>query len=287
MTKLCLDVIGDPIGHSKSPYIHETVLQELNIPYEYRKVKVQKGQLDSYLDEVTVLGISGFNLTMPHKVDVLPYLDFIDDDAKFFNSVNTVKVKDGKLLGYNTDGQGMLIAMKEKGFEPLGQNIAILGAGGVASTISVKMALEGAEKITIFNRTPAAAEAISQNVLKSTGKTISTAKLDCNILASSLTEYNILINCTPLGMQGTDCEFEDLSFLEALKSGALVYDLIYNPVETTLLKSAKSLGFNTLNGFGMLIYQGLLADEIFLERPLNFLYFKEKIEYKLKNLKNF
>ncbi len=287
MTNLRLDVIGDPIGHSKSPLIHETVLSELGIPYEYRKVRVEKGNLKSYLDEVKALGISGFNLTIPHKADIIPYLDYIDDEATLFNSVNTVKVKDGKLFGYNTDGRGLVEAMTKKGFSAGGKNVVIIGAGGVASTIALKMAFEGASSITIVNRTLSAAEVISQNVFEHTGKKAKVLPFAEESFEDISEHCDILINSTPLGMQGIAADFEDLTFLKGVKQGALVYDLIYNPSETSLLQTAKSLGLNTLNGLGMLIYQGLLADEIFLDRTLNFEYLSTKIEGEFKKLNFF
>ena len=287
MTNLRLDVIGDPIGHSKSPVIHETVLSQLGIPYEYRKVKVEKGSLPDYLDEVKALGIRGFNLTMPHKTDILPYLDYIDDEAKLFNSVNTVKVKDGKLFGYNTDACGMLKAMEDKGFGALGKNVVILGAGGVSSTIALKMALEGAATITILARTILSAETISQNVFNNTKKAVKVLPFEKASFKIALPVCDILVNATPLGMNGLDADFEDLDFLKDLKQGALIYDLIYNPLETNLLKAAKALGFATINGLGMLIYQGLLADEIFLDQALDFKYLKAKIEDEFKKLNFF
>ena len=116
MQKIRLDVVGDPIDHSKSPVIHETVLDGLGLDYEYRKVRIEKGHLEEYLDEVQKNHINGFNLTMPHKQDILPYLDFIDEEALVFDAVNTVKVKDGKLYGYNTDGQGCVWTIEEKGY---------------------------------------------------------------------------------------------------------------------------------------------------------------------------
>ncbi len=278
---LKLDVIGDPIDHSKSPLIHGTALEILGIPYKYRRVRVAKGGLEAYISETKERGVSGFNLTMPHKTDIIPYLDFIDNEAKSFNSVNTVHIKSGKLYGYNTDGNGFTCAMAELGVVAKDKNIVILGAGGVVSTLALKMESEGANIITILNRTLSAAESItdrlniSAQALPLTTENIASAAQDCDIL----------INATPLGMEGINKNFEDLSFMNNLKNGALVYDLIYNPDETEFLKSAKTLGHKTLNGMGMLIYQGLLADEIFLDRALDFAPIKNKIEIKLKNLK--
>ncbi len=278
---LRLDVIGDPIEHSMSPLIHGTALDTLGKPYEYRKVRVKKGELEEYISGAKKLGISGFNLTMPHKVDILPYLDFIDEEAQIYKSVNTVRIKDGKLFGYNTDGSGFIRAMEDCGIFAEGKNITILGAGGVVSTLARKLEIEGAKAIIILNRTLSAAEEIAKKLYIPT----QAMALTCENINKSVQNCDILINATPLGMAGTDRDFEDLGFMNNLKSGALVYDLIYNPEETSFLSTAKKCGFKTLNGMGMLIYQGLLADSIFLGKKFNFEPIKEKIEIKLKNLK--
>ncbi len=282
MNETRLDVVGFPIGHSKSPLIHEAVLEEITPSYRYRKVSIEKGYLAEYIAQIKSEQINGFNLTMPHKQDIIPFLDFIDDEAKLLRSVNTVKVKGGKLFGYNTDSKGMLCSMAEIGVFPKEKNIVLLGAGGVARTAALRLILEGASRIDIFNRSVSAANEISEDVFNVTKKKIFAHPFDLSNLADSLNDCDILINCTPLGMQGFDCDFEDLSFLNSLKKESLVFDLIYNPPETNLLKAANSLGLKTLNGFGMLIYQALLADEIFLEQSIDFNYFKGKIENKLK-----
>lgn len=287
MTKLRLDVVGDPISHSKSPYIHETVLKELGFEYEYRKVQVKKGELSKYLSEAKALGVCGFNLTMPHKTDIIPFLDFIDDEALRFGSVNTVKIKDGKFFGYNTDALGMVYSMEQKGFGAKDKNIVILGAGGVALALALKMAFEGADKITVLNRTLSSAEGICEKVIKESGKNCTALPFDKEYLKNAANGCDILINCTPLGMEGVDADFDDLSFLDNLNQGSLVFDLIYNPLETNLLRRVKELGLSTLNGLDMLIYQGLLADEIFLDTKLDLVSLKEKIDYVFKNLKNF
>jgi len=256
MQKIKLDVIGDPIEHSKSPIIHETVLCSLGLEFEYRKVLVKKGELEGYLDEVRAKGISGFNLTMPHKKDIIKHLDYIDDEALLFDSVNTIKVKDGKLFGYNTDGRGCVQAIFDEGYLIKNKNIVILGAGGVVSTVALKMQLEGAKKITILNRTPISAHAIAE---KLNACETYVGSLTTEDIVSAARDCDILINATPLGMSGIDADFNDFSFLDALKDGALVYDLIYNPPMTTLLKEAKKRNFNILNGLNMLIFQGLLT----------------------------
>lgn len=281
--KTNLAVIGDPIVHSLSPVIHETVLQELGMDYTYQKICIKKGELPPFLESDECFSMQGFNLTMPHKQDVMPHLDFIDKDAQIFNAVNTVKVDGKRLLGYNTDGKGCMRAILDKGCDCNGKNIVILGAGGVVSTVALKAATEKAKKITVLNRTLSSAQALADNVLRQTGKELITGILTTESISESCGDCDILINGTPLGMEGIDSDFEDFSFLKSLNPYALVYDLIYKPDMTNLLINAKDLGLETLNGLGMLIYQGLLADEIFLNVTLDFPFFKAKIEDKLKN----
>ena len=281
MRKTRLDVIGDPIEHSKSPIIHETVLEELGLEFEYRKVNVKKGGLEEYIDEVKRLGICGFNVTMPHKKDIMEFLDATDTEVLLFDSVNTVEIKDGKLFGYNTDGRGFVQAIYDLGFEICGKNVVILGAGGVASTIALKCEIEGAKKITVLNRTLSSAQAIADELdeCEALADELTTQKI-----TDSMPDCDILVNATPLGMSGIDHNFEDFSFFNSLKDGALVYDLIYNPEETEFLKEAKSYGFKTLNGLNMLIYQGIWADKIFLKKDLDFPDLKRKIEEKMKKI---
>ncbi len=282
--KINLAVIGDPIAHSLSPIIHKTVLQELGIDCGYEKIRITKGDLSSFLTSDKCAEISGFNLTMPHKQDIIPHLDFIDVDAQTFNSVNTVKVKKTQLLGYNTDGQGCLRAIESTGHNCNGKNIVILGAGGVASTVALKMAVIGAESVTVLNRTLSGAQSLAENVLDKTGKSIVCGELNITEMTKQCQNCDILINCTPLGMEGIDCDFEDFTFLRDLPKDTLVYDLIYKPEMTNLLKEAARLGLDTLNGLDMLIYQGLLADEIFLDQSLDFPYLKSKIQERMKKI---
>ncbi|MBQ9756941.1 MAG: shikimate dehydrogenase [Clostridia bacterium] len=281
MQKIKLDIVGDPVSHSKSPIIHSTVLTGLGLDFEYRRVCVKKGELEDYLAEAQELGINGFSLTMPHKKDIIEFLDFIDDEAMLFGSVNTVKVKDGRLLGYNTDGRGFAQSVFDYGFDFTEKNIVIFGAGGAASTVALKSEMEGAKKITILNRTLSSAESIAKR-LKKCKTDVGTLTLDS--ISEAAHDCDIFINATPLGMSGVSVDFEDFSFFDSLKMGSLVFDLIYNPSETTFLKEAKRRGFDTLNGFGMLIYQGLWADKFFLEMPIDFPVLKEKIEAELKKI---
>ncbi len=260
-----LAVIGDPIDHSLSPLVHSTILKNLGIDYEYEKVQVKKGELESFLEYAKEKKFDGFNLTMPHKVDILPYLWEIDEEAECYGAVNTVKVKNGKLYGYNTDADGYVQSIKTLGIEIDKKNVVIMGAGGVVQTLALKTALEGANEISIMNRTLSKAEEISKMVEIKTGKKCDFGGLEVVQLKEKMTNCHILINATPLGMHSVNKDFEDLSFINELPKGAVVSDLIYNPQKTTLLKKAEQLGYKTINGLGMLVFQAILADKIYLE----------------------
>ncbi len=263
-----LAVIGDPIEHSLSPLVHGGVMEALDVAYTYEKIKVKKGELRNFLVYVKENGITGFNLTMPHKTDIIPYLDEIDEEAKLFGSVNTVKIRDGKLFGFNTDAMGYVMALESKNYFFRGSRVVVLGAGGVVRTLALKAADLGATEVRICNRTYERAEEIAKMVNDKTGVSVIAEDFSLEKMTAVAKTCDILINATPLGMHGFDRDFEDLSFLEALPTSALVSDLIYNPDKTMLLRKAESLGLTTLNGLGMLIYQGILADEIYLDRTM-------------------
>ena len=262
---LNLAVIGDPIAHSLSPQVHGAALDALQVPYTYQKVQVKKGELPDFLDYVRAQKIDGFNLTMPHKVDILPYLTDIDAAAKRFGAVNTVRVRDGNLYGYNTDAEGYTVALKNAGYQFKDSSVLILGAGGVVRTLALQAAFQGAKEIRILNRTEAKAEEICDLVSAKVPVAISAGSLEMRELCKGCENSDILINATPLGMHGVENDFHDLSFLEYLHKQALVSDLIYNPEVTTLLAKAKERSLATLNGLGMLIFQALLADRIYLD----------------------
>ncbi len=279
-----LAVIGDPIEHSLSPLVHGGVMEALEIPCAYEKVQVKKGGLPEFLSYAKKTGITGFNLTMPHKVDIIPYLDEMDAEAQVFDSVNTVKIKDGKLFGHNTDALGYVMSLQTKGYTIQNSRVVILGAGGVVRTLSLKFAKDGAKEIKICNRTMEKAEEIANSVHAKTGVPVFCDGFSVDGITKACRECDVLVNATPLGMHGVSREFEDLSFLEVLPKDALVSDLIYNPDRTKLLTKADELGFKTINGLGMLIYQGILADEIYLEKVLNREEIFEKVSTKIKQV---
>lgn len=267
--KIKLAVIGDPIGHSLSPLIHTTVLDTLGIEYEYEKIRVSAEELEHFMMSDTAKRLDGFNVTMPHKENIIRFMTDTDEEAKRCGAVNTVKVRDGRFFGYNTDGNGYIRSLAETGIDLKGKNITVLGAGGAASTVMLKAASVGAAQIRILNRTVTAAQAAANGILEKTGFKAEVFPFDGENLHECCKACDILINGTPLGMTGIDSVFEDLSFLKEINNGGAVSDLIYNPPKTALLREAERLGLCTVNGLGMLIYQGIAADEIYLDRELD------------------
>ena len=232
-----LGVVGDPVAHSLSPLIHAVLLSEY--PYIYLPYQIPAGRFGEFLRAAELLGFAGFNVTMPHKEAAYYLMDEVSPESRKAKSVNAVKLQNGRRLGFSTDGEGFLISLKEIA-DPAGKKILVLGAGGAAR--AVIDALPG--EITVLNRTP---------------KT-NCARLTPENLKEQFSRCDIMINCTPLGMSGME-NFTDFGFLDA--EPKTVCDLIYNPLETDLLREAKLRGHKTLGGLNMLIYQAVLSFEIF------------------------
>lgn len=263
-----LAIIGDPVEHSFSPKVHGASLSAMGIEYEYEKVRVQKGGLEEYIKRAIETKTDGFNITMPHKTDIIPYLEDMDDEARMFSSVNTVCIRDGKLYGYNTDAIGYELSIKDCGSGFNGNRVVILGAGGVVRTLALKAAMSGAERIHILNRSIDKALGIREMVQSRFDVEVVCGGFSNDELSEACKNADLLINATPLGMSGCP-QYENLDFLESLPSHAFVSDLIYKPDTTEFLKKADELGHKTLNGTGMLIYQALAAEEHYLNQKID------------------
>ncbi|MGN1003220.1 MAG: shikimate dehydrogenase [Oscillospiraceae bacterium] len=256
MKKLC--VIGDPVLHSKSPLIQNTMIRALGLDYEYLCQPVKREELSSWLDRVRAEGWAGFNATMPHKEALVPYMDELDEDAKLYGAVNTVCHRNGKLYGFNTDGGGFARALAGAGIPIRGTRFVLLGAGGAAKAVTLKLVQQGAGQVVICNRTVEKAAALAAHA----PDVMSTFGFSAGDLARAAAGCDVLINCTNLGMAGSP-EFESLDFLDALPKDAPVCDLIYHPLETALLARARALGHPAMNGLPLLIHQAILALEHF------------------------
>lgn len=282
-----LAVIGDPIEHSLSPAVHGASLDYLGIDYTYEKIHVKPDELKEFA-KTAKTSLDGFNVTMPHKLNIIQYLAETDSEGEYYGAVNTVSVKDGKLMGSNTDGVGLSLALNRMNTDFKGKNVTILGAGGAANAVTAAAFKNGAAKITIACRTQSKAEALleslkrkNSNALDTLPKTKITGFSDTE-LSDVVSEAEILINTTPLGMEGVKDNFKSFDFLGSLPKGALVTDLIYKPQKTGLLKNAEKMGYAVQNGLDMLIFQALAAEELFLEKKLNMQDVYKAVKEKLK-----
>ncbi|MGO1468465.1 MAG: shikimate dehydrogenase [Tissierella sp.] len=263
---ICL--LGSPVEHSKSPYMHNLSFKSLGLDYAYMAFDIEKEKVKEAVNAMKVLDVRGFNITMPHKEIVMKYLDEIKEDAKLIGSVNTVLNKKGKLIGHNTDGKGLIKALKKRDVEYKDKKIIIMGAGGAAKAVAIELALKGAKEIVIVNRSLENAQKISSTI----NKNIKTSKarsllLDENIVKEELEEGSILINATSIGM-GETIGKSIINDSHILHDHLFVVDLIYNPVETKFLSLAKEKGCKTMNGLDMLIYQGALAFKIWTGKDM-------------------
>lgn len=264
MRKLC--VIGDPVGHSKSPVIQTAMLRAAGLEGEYTARWVSRTDTAGWLEQAKREGYDGFNATMPHKESLVPLMDWLSEDARRFGAVNTVCIRNGRAYGYNTDGDGFLHALREAGMTAKGRRVLVLGAGGAAKAVVAKLAQAGAADIAVANRTLSRA----QQVCRVDGQEVAhPADFGSDTLCRLAQGCGLVVNCTSLGMTGTGGEFSDLSFLEGLAPDAGVFDLVYSPPRTALLKRARELGLNTANGLGMLIWQAVFALEQFTQTRLD------------------
>ena len=260
-----LQVIGDPVLHSKSPVLHGAMLSALGLEAAYDARVVRRGELPDYLRWARDHGVAGFNATMPHKEDLLPLLDGMDPAARLTGAVNTVCLREGAWVGFNTDGAGALSALGEVlGFDPAGSTVTLLGAGGAAKAVALALAQAGAERVRVCNRTLERAVELCARHPR-----LTPAPFDPDTLERLCRGADLLVNCTSLGMEGCPRQFEGFSFLDALPPHGAVFDLIYHPAETELLAQARRRGLRAMNGLPMLVWQAVLALEHFLNRPLD------------------
>jgi len=246
-------VVGWPVGHSLSPRLHGYWLKKHHINGEYRAYEVSPEQLADFLKTLTEQNIAGLNLTVPHKEKIFPYLDEIDDMARKIGAVNTIIVDKGRLYGRNTDGYGFLANLKSKAPDWSGDKgpAVVIGAGGAARAVIVSLLEQGVAEIRLINRTRARAERLAE-IYHHTAITV----CDWQERSQKLSDAALLVNTTILGMKGQAPLDIDLS---RLPLGAVVYDIVYTPLETDLLKQARARGNPCVDGLGMLLYQAVPA----------------------------
>ena len=261
-----LGIIGHPIGHSISPRFQQAGLDHLAIDHRYLAYDVHPNLVGDFVSSLRSGAVRGINVTVPHKETVMPFLDEIDEWAAEAGAVNTIVNREGRLIGYNTDGYGFLRALRESaGLDPAGKRALILGAGGSARGVVQALLRAGVAELVIANRTLARAEALGE-LAASRGVLAQAVELATLQSIDASDRADLIVNCTSLGMHhGPD---EDASPLPAsqIPPSALVYDLVYNPMLTPLLREANTAGAPTLGGVSMLVYQGAASFELWLDR---------------------
>jgi shikimate dehydrogenase len=261
-TRVC-GVIGDPIEHTLSPAIHNAAFNHLKLDFVFLAFKVKAADLENAVWGMRGLGIHGLNVTMPHKSTVIAYLDEVDPAVKFLGSANTILNKNGKLLGFNTDGVGALKALRENGTELSEKKVLLFGAGGAAKAIAFSLAEEVGE-LVVLNRAAEKAAVLADALNRMFGKKIVGGALSPSAVQKNLQDADILVNATSVGMHPN--VNQSLVAPQWLKSNLTVMDIVYNPVETKLAKDAKVAGAKVISGVEMLIYQGAASFKIWTER---------------------
>jgi len=258
-TRLC-GIIGDPVEHTMSPVMHNAAFRQVGVDYLYVPFRVKRGELAKAIDGVRALNIRGLNVTIPHKVAVIQFLDKLNPLAKKIGAVNTIVNDDRVLTGYNTDGAGFLQALQERGIEPEGKNIVILGAGGASRSVSFFLADRGGN-LVILNRLLELdwAKELAQRISQTFTKEVKALELNRENLARVIDRADIVVNATSMGMTPNIDETPVASDL--LKPDLTVFDIVYNPIKTRLLREAEAAGARTISGLDMLVWQGALAFE--------------------------
>ncbi|WP_416150118.1 shikimate dehydrogenase [Salipaludibacillus sp. HK11] len=253
-------VYGTPISDNPTGVMFEFAFKSLDINWRYLTLEVSEQNLKNAIDAIRALNFKGVNLTIPHKVAAMKYLDRISPDAEVIGAVNTIRHKNGKLIGENTDGKGFLKSLIDNGkVSPKNQNIVVLGAGGAARAITTELALAGAKQITVVNRTVTRGEELVDRLNKYTKTQAVFSHWHPNYAIPS--DTTILVQATSIGLYPNIYEYPQINY-ESLKSSTVVCDVIPNPPNTKFLIKAKKRGCHTLDGLGMLVNQGVIAFEM-------------------------
>ncbi|MGE4357768.1 MAG: shikimate dehydrogenase [Candidatus Omnitrophota bacterium] len=255
-------VIGYPVRHSFSPFMHNAAFEKAKINAIYLAFEIAPANLKDALIGIKSLGVSGVNVTIPHKEACIPLLDEVDPTARIIGAVNTIVLKEGKLIGYNTDGKGFIQALQTiLKIRPKGKRFFILGAGGAARAIGFSLIRTGAKRIVFYDIVRSKAEQLVIDLRLHFPN--SNVELSSNLPNSPLKDFDCLVNATPVGMKKDD---PLLIEPKVLHSKLAVCDLIYNPPKTKLLKIAEEKHLKTMNGLGMLLYQGVISWELWTSK---------------------
>ena len=262
-TTTMLGLIGNPVGHSGSPAIYNYAFAKLGIDYAYLAFQIDIDRVGDAMAAMRTFQMRGCNVTYPCKIEVMQYMDVLSPAAEMIGAVNTIVNEDGKLHGYNTDGEGLVMALHDHGIDIKGKSVMICGGGGAATSIQVQCALDGARELYFFNRPGKSferAKAIAEEIQKKV-KDVQIHLCDITdeeTLRDAMQTVDILINATSVGMKPMDDQ-SIITHPEYFRPDMVVYDVVYNPVETRLLREAKAAGCRVLGGKGMLLWQAARA----------------------------
>lgn len=259
---LIFGVLGYPAKHSLSPKMHNAAFKALKINARYRIFEIEPAKLRDFFAALNRRNIAGLNITIPYKQTVIPYIKRTTPEARMIGAVNTIKVSQNKLLGFNTDGEGFLQHLKaDLHFDPAGKNIAVLGAGGASRAVCVYLCKRLPKRIAIYNRDRSKTINL-MHILNMNG--VCTDLIAANSIPDlRIEEADLLINTTSVGMKESDQSLVDARYL---RPGLLVYDLVYTRKATRLMDDAMKKGCRVSNGLGMLLYQGMLSFKIWTGR---------------------
>ncbi len=276
-TRIC-GIIGDPVEHTMSPSMQNEAFRITGLDYVYVPFHVVKEKLAEAVRGLRSAGCAGFNVTIPHKVTVMNLLDEIDEAAACIGAVNTVVINGGRMKGYNTDGEGFLRSLGAEGVGISGRKIVVMGAGGAARAICHVLARQEAV-LTILNRSAGNAAELADEINRKTGKPVASGGMEN---ADVISGAEVLINTTSVGM-GFRKAYSPLES-RFLHTGLTVCDIVYNPPETELLRQAKAAGCRTVDGLGMLVWQGALSFELWTGKPAPVEAMKEAMRRRLETL---
>lgn len=278
---LLISLIATPIRHSMSPTMHNEAFAKLGLDYAYLAFEVDNSTLKDAVEGIRALGIRGSNVSMPNKQAIIPYLDEISPEAQLIGAVNTVTNKDGQghLVGYNTDGIGAMKALMDEGVSVKDQIVTLTGAGGAGTAIAIQAAFDGAKELRIFNIKDDVYENAVETVKKinehTSCQTTLTDLSDQKAFKQSVQESSIYIDATGVGMK----PLQDQSLIndpEMIRPDLVVFDVVYAPRETKLLRFAKEHGAKkAINGLSMMLYQGAAAFKLFTDEEMPVTYIKE------------
>jgi len=252
-------VIGDPIEHSFSPAIHNAAFLFMGLDCTYIAYRIPKGELEFGIEALKKISISGFNVTIPHKVDMMKFLDDADSECKLVGATNTVTNNAGYLKGYNTDVEGFLDPIRKRKIDSKDSDVLLIGAGGAARAIIVGFSKEKIRKITIANRTRQRAEELI-NFAQNLG--LESDYSDLQSAGETANKYKFVVNATSVGLKGIGCPIDTKN----ISQDSIVYDIVYMPVETPLIEQSKNQGATIIYGWEMLLAQAMKSFEIWTNR---------------------